>query len=648
MPFKPVTARDPESRSADLTAEQIGHLRTLFPAAFREGSVDLEVLRQLLGGAVDEREERYGLNWHGKRAARQLALTPSAGTLRPAPGESVEWEATRNLIIEGENLEVLKLLQKPYAGKVKLIYIDPPYNTGKDFIYPDNFRDSIRHYLKLTGQTGEDGQKFTTNPESSGRFHTDWLNMMYPRLFLARNLLRQDGAIFVSIDDHEVAHLRLLMDEIFGPENFVATVVWEGAFKNDAAQIGTSHEYVVVFARSIACLPRGWKLKKSGLAPILQAAERLRSEHGDDFAAASAGLASWFRANKASASFSNRRFHLIDQNGVYKEDDPTAPGGRRFDLVSPVTGKVIPLREGRGWAFTQGEFERLALEGRISFLAGGNIMVRRYLHETDSVTPQSVIYQPARSASERLRGLLGTQAFEFPKDEGVAATFVEMASSSADLVLDFFAGSGTMGHAVMAQNAADGGSRRYILVQLPEPTGREDYSTIAEICRERVRRAAERVRAENPLFHGDLGFRAFRLDLSNIREWDPQPEDVAGAVQGAIEHLRVGRSEDDILYELLLKLGLDLALPLERRMIAGKTVHSAGAGTLFACLAPAIAREEVEALALGIAGWRDELAPAGEPQVVFRDSAFADDVAKSNGAAILQQHGFAAANLRSI
>ena len=281
--MKKITAGDSASRSPDLIAENLEQMKALFPEAFTEGRVDFEVLKQLLGGTVDEREEKYGLNWYGKRQARQLALRPSTGTLRPCPEDSVDWDTTQNLMIEGDNLEVLKLLQKSYAGKVKLIYIDPPYNTGQDFIYPDNFRDSIRNYLELTAQADGDNHRLSTNTETSGRFHTDWLNMMYPRLKLARNLLRPDGSIFLSIDDNEVANCRLMCDDVFGQENFVAEIVWEGANKNDARQIGVCHEYVLVYARLREQLERDWSIEKEGVEAVTKEIERLRSRHGDDY-----------------------------------------------------------------------------------------------------------------------------------------------------------------------------------------------------------------------------------------------------------------------------------------------------------------------------------------------------------------------------
>ncbi len=262
--MKPLSVNDPETRSADLLAANIDQLKTLFPEAFTEGKVDLDVLHQLLGDTVEAGEEKYGLNWHGKRKARQLALTPSTGTLRPCPDESVEWDTTQNLMIEGDNLEVLKLLQKSYSGKVKLIYIDPPYNTGKDFVYPDNFQDNIQNYLELTGQV-EGGRKISSNTEASGRFHTDWLNMMYPRLKLARNLLKRDGAIFVSCDEGEQARLRVVMDEVFGGENFVADMIWAAGRKNDSRLISVSHEYIVCYVYDLGFLTEKkieWRQRK--------------------------------------------------------------------------------------------------------------------------------------------------------------------------------------------------------------------------------------------------------------------------------------------------------------------------------------------------------------------------------------------------
>ncbi len=668
MTMQKIEAASPEAQSANLVADNVAQLKALFPELVSEGpngpAVNLDVLKALVGDAtVTDAEEKYGLNWHGKRAARQLALTPSTGTLRPCPDESVDWDTTKNLMIEGDNLEVLKLLQKSYAGKVKLIYIDPPYNTGKDFVYPDRFQDSITNYLELTGQR-EGGARISSNSETSGRFHTDWLNMMFPRLKLARDLLRADGTVFISIDDKEVANLRCLCDEVFGAENLVAQMVWEGANKNDAKQIGTCHEYVLVYARNRDAVPRVWGLKKDGVEPVLKEAKRLREIHGSDFDAASEALAGWFRAMKATESFAHRRYRFIDARGVYKEENPTAPGGRKFQLIDPRNGNKIRLREGRGWAFDQDQFNKLVEEGRITFVTDTSIMLRLYLHETDSMTPPSVFYQPARSASERLSKLMGQEVFDFPKDELVLQKFVEMATSKDDhdcIVMDFFAGSGTTAHAVLLQNATDSGQRRFVLVQLPEPldpssSEQRDAAAycdklgkprnIAELTKERVRRAAGAIGADNPLFGGDCGFRVLKLDSSNIRAWNPTSEAMKETLFNHAEHLLSDRTDDDLLTELMLKLGLDLCVPTQTRSVVGKQLRSIAGGVLIACLDRQVQLQEVESLAQGIIAWHKELAPVGDTTCVFRDSAFADDVAKTNMAAILEQNGIA--NVRSL
>ncbi|MDG0853581.1 site-specific DNA-methyltransferase [Roseateles puraquae] len=467
-----IDAATPEAQSADLVADNIAQLKALFPELLTEGpngaAVNLDVLKALVGDAtVADADEKYGLNWHGKRRARQLALTPSTGTLRPCPEESVDWDGTQNLMIEGDNLEVLKLLQKSYAGKVKLIYIDPPYNTGNDFVYPDSFQNSIQTYLELTGQK-EEGQKTSSNTEASGRFHTDWLNMLYPRLKLARNLLQDDGVLCVSIDDVEQANLRKVCDDLFGEET-------------------------------------------------------------------------------------------LELKELFNGDAP-------FDTPKPVR------------------------------------LMRR---------------------------------------------LIELFCGRDDLILDFFCGSASFGHAAMECNAAgEDSALRFILVQLPEPVTRVGYRTIADISKERLRRAGSKVKADHPEAQVDVGFRVFKLDESNIRAWIPKAAELGQSLLEHQEHLLPGRTEQDLLSELLLKLGLDLCVPMQQQGIAGKSVHAVGAGVLLACLAESITTAEVEQLADGIVQWHHQLAPAGETTCVFRDSAFADDVAKTNMAAILQQHGIK--NVRSL
>ncbi len=674
MSMEKITPDSPEAQSADLVAENIEKLKVLFPELVTEGpeglSVNVDVLKQLVGDqTITDCAEKYGLNWFGKRRARQLALTPSTGTLRPAPDESEDWDTTQNLFIEGDNLEVLKLLQKSYAGKVKLIYIDPPYNTGKDFIYRDDFRDNIRNYKKLTGQVDEEGSPLTTNTEASGRFHTDWLNMMYPRLKLAHSLLKRDGAIFVSCDEEEQPRLRLMMDEIFGEENFVADMVWAAGRKNDSRLISVSHEYIVCYVRDAEYLKEQritWRQRKKGLEDIYAQYESLKSKHGDDYKAITNGMKAWFKSLPENhPAKSHKHYHNADERGVYFAADISWPGGGgpKYEVLHPATGKPVKIPS-RGWMTSDLEkMNQWIKEDRVHFGSDENSVpcIKSYLKDKEYQTPYSVFYQDGRAATKRLRELMGEAVFNFPKDETVMQEIIEMVSGNDDIVLDCFAGSGTTGHAVMAQNAKDGGNRRYILVQLPEPLDPEkkeqkaaaEYCdklgkprTIAELTKERLCRAAKKIKEEHPGWDGDTGFRVFKLDSSNIKAWNPQPDDVEAQLEAFVDHIEEGRTEVDLLYELLLKLGLDLCVPIEQKEIAGKIVHAIGGGVLMTCLAEKITTEETETLGLGLVEWHKELVPAGDTTCVFRDSAFENDVAKTNLAAILEQASIA--NVRSL
>lgn len=619
-----IDASSPEAQSADLVAENIAQFKTLSPDLVTEGpngaAVNLDVLKTLVGdGTVTDAEEKYGLNWHGKRRARQIALTPSTGTLRPNPEESVGWETTRNLMIEGDNLEVLKLLQKSYAGRVKMIYIDPPYNTGRDFLYPDNFHNSVKSYLELTGQA-EGERRITSNTEASGRFHTDWLNMIYPRLKVARNLLSEDGAIFVSIGDQEVQHLRTVMDEVFGAECFCATIIWEKADspRNTARQFSEDHDFVLVYSRSPDWAPS--KLPRTD------------------------------EANSIYANPDN------DPRGEWIAGDPFAnkPYSKgTYEIVGP-TGRKFAPPPGRFWRVSEEKLWELDRDGRIWWgpKKDARPSIKRYLSEVADLTPRTLWKKEDvgsnRTSKNELRALFpDSESFDTPKPTKLILRMLQLATAKddTDIVLDFFAGSGTTGHAVYLANQEDGGDRRFILVQLPEPVAAGAYQTISEITRERLRRAAKALAGE-PNRSGDLGFRSFRLDLSNIRAWNPGSGDLGADLLSHQEHLLSGRTEEDLLYELLLKLGLDLCVPIEQQLIASKAVHAVGAGVLLACLAESISRSEVEALANGIILWHQQLAPAGDTTCVFRDSAFADDVAKTNMAAILQQNGIQ--NVRSL
>lgn len=625
--MKQLTPNDPETKSAELVADNILHLQQIFPEAFTEGNIDFEVLKQLLGGVVDEREEKYGLNWHGKRLARQISLTPSTGTLRPCPEDSIDWKSTQNLLIQGDNLEVLKLLQKAYSGKIKLIYIDPPYNTGRDFVYPDNFHDSIKNYFDQTRQTDESGKKVTSNAESSGRYHTDWLNMIYPRLRLARNLLQDNGAIFVSIADHEIHNLRSALDEIFGPENFIATVIWHkmDSPKNTAIHFSEDHDYIVVYAKHA----NEWR--PNGLERTDEMIARYKNPDSDP-----RGV--WLLSDLAARNF-------------------YAQG--RYSITTP-SGKVITgPPAGSYWRVSKEKFDQLDKDNRIWWGESGENRpgIKRFLSEVrDGVVPQTYWHWKdvgsTRNAKQELSQVMdaesGQDLFITPKPTKLLERILQISTTSSDrdIVLDFFGGSGTTGHAVGIANSKDNGNRRYILVQLPEPTGNPKYPNIADLMIERLRRVQKKIQKDCPMFSGDVGFRVLKLDSSNIRAWDPNRDDLSGSLMDSVEHVKPDRTEQDVLYELLLKLGLELTVPIEEKSIVGKTVHSIGAGTLIACLASVISRTEVEKLALGIVEWHKALAPAGDTTVVFRDNAFSDDVAKTNLTAILEQHGLQ--NVRSL
>lgn len=630
----PIGPNDPEAKSADIVTGNIEALKALFPDAFTEGKIDFEVLKGLLGGAVDERDEKYGLNWHGKRRARQIALTPSTGTLLPCPEESVDWDTTQNLMIEGDNLEALKLLQKSYAGKVKLIYIDPPYNTGKDFIYPDDFTESIQNYLKITGQI-EGSQKITSNAETSGRFHTDWLNMMYPRLKLARTLLHSDGIIFASIDDSELNNFTRMFDEIFGEERRlgIITVVSNLKGRSDDKYFATAHNHLLAY----------------GGASYVSPGVPLPEEYLDEYPEiASDGRRFRLQGLRKRGAGARR----VDRPNMFYPFfiDPESKSVS-LDRSNAHTVEVLPrLSDGEDGRWRWGKD---TASERTSELIGGlvgpeqrwDVFQVDYAETTEGakrIKPKTVWMGPEfanEAGTLELKRLFGNAPFDTAKPLGLLRYCIEQTIDNDAIILDFFAGSGTTGHAVFKANAADGGLRRFILVQLPEIIDKKDYRKISEITSERLRRAGKAVRDENPMFSGDTGFRVFKLASSNIRAWDPDASHLENSLLKNAEHLVQGRSEQDVLYELLLKLGLDLCVPIETKTIAGKAVHSIGGGALIACLADGLTKDIIEPLASGIVAWRTALAPAVDTRVVFKDSGFADDIAKTNMAAILNQNG---------
>lgn len=610
-----------DGASPDITAENIDKLRELFPDAFTEGSdadgprwkVDFDALKQILGEHVEDERERYSFTWHGKARARRIAQTPSNGTLRPCPEESVNWDTTKNLFIEGDNLEVLKLLQKSYHKQVKMIYIDPPYNTGGEFIYPDRFQDNLDTYLRYTGQVDAEGFKVSANSESSGRYHTNWLNMMYPRLRLARNLLTTDGFIFITIDDNESPNLRKILDEIFGEENFIANIAWQKRTSPDMrTSFSEAFDHVIFYAKN----------KHEGLLSLnkLALTEKQRSQ------------------------FKNPD---NDSRGPWVSSDFTAQGTRPnqlYKIVSP-SGKEFYPPKGNCWKNTETEYLRQKREGRFWFGKDGSAMPRRktYLSESKGRTPWS--WWPnaevghTQEAKREINSIFdASDIFPTPKPTRLISRMLELTTSCSDIVLDFFAGSGATGEAVLSKNIEDGESRRFILVQLPEKCSKESaafesgYNTISEIGKERIRKVCKSNWSNGKHL---AGVRVFRLDSSNVIPWPPtENSNLPDLINKLVNNYRADRSADDVLNELLLKFGLDLAVPIEECEIAGKTVHVIGAGALVVCLADQINLAVVD----GIAALKAELAPE-IMRVVFKDSGFADDVVKTNAVQRLRQAG---------
>lgn len=648
-----------DGQSANVVAENVEKLKELFPDAFTDGSIDFDVLRQLLGDAstLDEDDEKYGLNWYGKKQARQIALTPSAGTLLPCPDQSINWDFTHNLAIEGDNLEVLKLIQKSYANKVKIIYIDPPYNTGKEFIYPDRFQDNLSTYLKYTGQTDSEGLKLSSNTETGGRKHTNWLNMMYPRLKVARNLLSQDGFIFISIGEDEVANLKKLCDEVFGEENAVATFIWDGGRKNDSKKVSLSHEYIVVYGKASGFIdaesdPTLWRERKEGIDEIYKAYESGKSKYGADWPRISKHIQEFYRnLPQDHSAKSHEHYRFADENGVYFASDLSGPDdGRKsrpkYSVVHPVTGKSVTIPS-RGWRWEEPRMRAEISANRVHFgqdetsIPNGKV----YLRENEWQAPSSVFYKDRRAASGALKKLMGEKVFDFPKDVSVLSKLVSLVARDGDMALDFFGGSGSFAEAVLRHNTEKDSNVRFAIVQLPEPLEEGSrpwnlgYRNIFDIAIDRIRRVGDSIKSSFPEFEGDVGFRVFKLSDSNLVSWIPDRADLEATLLSHKDHIVEGRSEIDVLYELLLKRGIDLSVPVETKELAGKSVYSVGFGVLFACLCTSIEMKDVDVLAKGILDWHKQLDPETDTHVFFRDSAFADDIAKTNMAAILEQNG---------
>ena len=642
-------------RSHDITEEKRKELIRLFPEFRTEGhKLDFERLKLALGEAVDTGKERYGMNWPGKAECLRTIQTPSLGTLRPCPAESVNFDTTENLIVEGDNLEVLKLLQKSYLGKVKMIYIDPPYNTGNDFIYPDNYSESLQTYLEYTGQVDAEGRKFATNAETDGRFHSKWLNMLYPRLYLARNLLREDGVIFISIDDKELHNLRRLCDELFGEENRVGLIAWKNVTDNNPTLITPDNEFIVCYARSRETLPRAWTSRFSIAKDILQGEyERLKSE-GLPIAEIQERIREFIADNEESVGFLSRYKH-VDEGGVYTGSESVhnpRPPGYDFQVIHPSTGKAM-RKPASGYRFPEATFREMEAKGII--LYGPDeariVKIKKYLTDYEDAL-RSVITLDGRLGSYELKRLFPSSdsIFTNPKPSELLETLISFAADADALILDCFAGSGSTGHAVLDLNRKDGGTRRFILVQLPEPceegsgASKAGLRTIADITKERVRRVIKKLNeslestVEGPFKKKDdrkqdRGFRVFTLAESNFKLWNAEaPKDADGLAKQLelhVDHIREGRTQDDLLYEILLKSGFALTTPVEILSVAGKTLHSVSSGALLVCLERELTLELIRAIA-----------DKKPERVVCLDEGFAsNDQLKANAVQIFKNKG---------
>ncbi|WP_196810961.1 site-specific DNA-methyltransferase [Arthrobacter sp. 35W] len=512
--------------TADQHEELMSQLRDLIPEAFQDGGLDADSLLDILG-VGDQRKPSFTFSWPGIEDARQEARAATTATLAPDPEASVNWDSARDILIEGDNLQVLKLLKSGYRSQAKLIYIDPPYNTGETFTYNDDFAIPESEYLTATGQVDEQGNATTSRIENAGRKHAPWLSLMFPRLAVARHLLRRDGVILASIDNNEVHHFRLLLDAVFGADNFVDMMTWRGARKGDGKLTAGGQDYILVYARDKAFLKTQdtrWREDKTGLNEIYAKVEELRAKHGADYDAATTDLRKWYKSLADEApSKAHDYYAQIDEKGVWFSDNISSPNYRE-NLIYDWKGYGPPAN---GWRYERSTMERLDSEGRLIYPEDKTkrVQIKSYLHMREQWAPSSVFYKDRRSASKALTKLMGTKVFDNPKNVDVLARLIHSMTGDEDLVIDFFAGSGSTGHAVWEQNRTDSRTRNWVLVQLPEePDEKEEsgknaikagYKTIFEVTAERLRRAAAELQGDT-LDATDLGFRIFRTRPTNL------------------------------------------------------------------------------------------------------------------------------------
>lgn len=680
-----------ELQSADVTGKNVEAIAELFPQVITEGRdddgnivhrIDFAALRQELSDyVVDSATESYQIDWPGKLAAEFASNAPIAKTLRPSRADSVDFDATKNLFIEGDNLEALKLLQESYLGKVRLIYIDPPYNTGGDLVYRDDFATSKDEYLWRSTQVNDSGEKLRSNTEANGRFHSDWLSMIYPRLRLAKRFLAKDGVILVSIDDAEQASLRRLMDEVFGEQNFIAQLVWEKGRKNDAKFFSVGHEYVMVYAKSKATLRERkteWREEKPGAREIWDEYLRLREQHGGDDAAIEKDLSAWFAGlPKTDPSKKWARYKRIDSNGPWRDQDISWPGGNgpRYELIHPRTKKACRIPE-RGWIYSDpAKMHQMITLGIVVFREDESEPPFRKAHlrplsyevmvddgdedkaedETELATQVrgAYFYKQSQVSVRHLRGLMGEKVFNNPKDhDELSRLFEYVLGGKGGIVMDFFAGSGTTAEAVFDLCARTGLNCPVILVQLPElleenlksASGSSKTTiqnaikflgklgkplTIPELTKVRIANAGARALSDRKPsgWRGDVGFRAFTIDTSNFADVTTTPD---AAQQDTLdlltESVKADRTGEDVLFEVLIDWGLDLSSPLTVDQVHGHEVFSVEGDALVACFDDDIDDELVRAVAS-----RSPL------RAVFRDSGFETDAARINAEQAFKQ-----------
>ena len=564
-------------QSSDIVDGNIEKIAVLFPQCIterinKEGKVELAIdfdkLRQELSkDIVEGNEERYQFTWPDKRNAIRLANAPTTDTLRPCREESIDFDNTKNLYIEGDNLQVLKLLRENYLGKVKMIYIDPPYNTGNDFVYNDRFDKDKQEYVHNSGQYDNEDNQLVQNTESNGRFHTDWLNMIYPRLKIARDLLTEDGAIFVTLDDNEISNCRKIMDEIFGTNNFIATVIWENFYgRSNAAAISPAHNYILVYSKA----GDGWKYIRN-LLP---------------------------RNEKSSEKYKNPD---NDPRGPWRLGPIFASGERHEGLMYSITtpsGKIVAPPKGSHWRMLESDFWKMYNEGRILFGMDGNgsPAIKLFLKDVqDGIVPRTLWLHSevghTQDGKREIQSLFpGEMPFDTPKPTKLISQTIQISCKNEDLIMDFFSGSATTAHSVMKLNAEDGGHRKYIMVQLPEQTDEKSeaykagYKNICEIGKERIRRAGKKIKEESPLTTQDLdtGFRVLKLDSSNMEDVYYTPEDFSKQSLFA-DNIKPDRTDEDLLFQVMTELGIELSAKIEQQQIAGKTVWSVDNDYLIAC-----------------------------------------------------------------